>query len=218
MTGSAHCCLGPFWGARLVWSFAAPIFQAIGVNGFVFDRRAIVFTLVLTALTTLVFGVLPALRGSKVDVALVLKGSTAGAGKTRRGRMSGTLVVGQVALCVFTMIGSALVLQSFLHFLRVSADPGFEPRSLLVATLPHAPHALSAYYQDSLDPFDDEQVGLQRAQVGKRFGSIHLFRLENRRRMFDRQLLHRILQAAMVSASGAVGLGEQSHHAVRRVI
>jgi putative ABC transport system permease protein len=125
------------WGTWLVWGWTAPIFQAIGVNEIAFDHRVVVFTLLLTLVTTLLFGVLPALRGSRADIGLVLKDAGAAGGGRRRGRMSRGLVVAQVALCVFTMIGTTLVLRSFLHYLRVAEDPGFHPRSLLVATLPH---------------------------------------------------------------------------------
>jgi len=108
-------------------------------DGFAFDQRVVVFTLLLTAVTMVLFGVVPALRGSRVDLAPTLKEWTSGSGRgTGRRRMSKALVVAQVALCVMTLIVAALMTRSFLHFSRLSSNPGFDPRSLIVAALPHS--------------------------------------------------------------------------------
>ncbi len=126
-----------FWAVHLVWKGTAPMFRVIGVEALAFDQRVVVFAVVLTALVTVLFGVLPAFRESRVDLVTALKDGTPGAGRgARRGRMSRSLVVGQVALCVLTMIGATLVLRSVVHFAGLAANPGFRPQALLVATLP----------------------------------------------------------------------------------
>lgn len=125
-----------YWGTQLLWAWTAPIFRVIGVEAIVFDQRVLVFAALLTAVTTVLFGVLPALRGSRTDIVSVLKQSAPTSGRRGTRRMSAALVIGQVALCVVTMIGTTLVLRSFLHFSQLSANPGFRVEGLLVATLP----------------------------------------------------------------------------------
>lgn len=126
-----------FWGVRLLWASSAPMFVVIGVDGIEFDRQVVAFAFALAAVTTLLFGGWPALRGSRLDIVEVLKDGAAGAGgRGRGGRMSRALVIAQVALCVVTMIGTVLMLRSVGHFAAVSANPGFRAESLLVASLP----------------------------------------------------------------------------------
>jgi putative ABC transport system permease protein len=133
-----------YWGLQFLWARTGHIFQVIGVDALAFDQRVLAFAVLLTLVTTALFGVLPALRGSRIDLVGTLKEGTPGAGRgTRRSRMSRTLVVGQVALCVVTMIGATIVLRSVVHFSRLSANPGFRPQALLVATLPHSPAVAS---------------------------------------------------------------------------
>jgi putative ABC transport system permease protein len=126
-----------FWGTRLVWAGAAPIFTRIGVEGFPFDTRVVLFALGLTALVVVLFATGPALRGSRAKPAGVLKTGLAAAGRGRQaGRMSRWLVTGQAALCVVTLVVTALMVRSVIHFSRVSASPGFDASALVVATLP----------------------------------------------------------------------------------
>jgi putative ABC transport system permease protein len=126
-----------YWAIALVWARTAPIFEVIGVDALAFDRRVIAFAALLTAGVTVVFGVLPALRESGVDLVEALKDGTPAAGRgARRRTMRRALVVGQVALCLLTMIAATLVLRSVVHFAGLASNPGFRPGGLLVATLP----------------------------------------------------------------------------------
>ena len=127
------------WGMRLLWMFTAPIFRVIGVEGLAFDHRVFLFASLLTVLTTALFGILPASRASRGDVVRALGSGTRTAGRrSSAGRMSRALVVGQAALCVVTMISTMLVTHTVVRLSRVSANPGFQPATLLVATLPRA--------------------------------------------------------------------------------
>ena len=108
-------------GSRLLWSATAPIFRHIGVDGLPVDWRAVAFTFLLALVTALLTGLWPSFRGSRTDLVAAFGDSSRGTGRTSgRGRMSRALVVGQVALCVLTMIGATLVTENVIRFLRAS--------------------------------------------------------------------------------------------------
>jgi putative ABC transport system permease protein len=106
------------------------------------DLRVLLFTLGISLLTGIIFGMLPALQLSRVDLQSALRdegrGSSAGHG---RARMKSLLVVGQVALSLLLLIGAGLLLRSFGQLLRI--DPGFDSRSVLAmnVTLPTVKYA-----------------------------------------------------------------------------
>jgi putative ABC transport system permease protein len=96
------------------------------------DGRVLAFTLGMTALTGIVFGLAPALQGSKPDPggALAeggLRGSTAGPRGQRTRRL---LVIGEVALALILLVGAGLLLRSFVRLNVV--DPGFDAKNALV--------------------------------------------------------------------------------------
>ena len=84
----------------------------------------LVFTTTIGVLSTIVFGLAPALQLSKPDLQTSLKdlGVTATTNPTRH-RLRSTLVVTQIALAVVLLIGAGLLMRSFVTLLRV--DPGF---------------------------------------------------------------------------------------------
>ena len=67
----------------------------------------------------------PALQASKARLIDVLKDSARGSSGERGGRFRATLIVGEVALSVVLLVGSSLLLLSFLKLQRT--PPGFEP-------------------------------------------------------------------------------------------
>jgi putative ABC transport system permease protein len=96
------------------------------------DGRVMLFTLVVSLLATLIFGVAPALRASKADLTGALKGEEASLGRgSKRMAARNILVVGQVALSVLMLAAAGLFLKSLMSTLRVPL--GFNPhRNLLV--------------------------------------------------------------------------------------
>ncbi|MEQ8329881.1 MAG: ABC transporter permease [Longimicrobiales bacterium] len=96
------------------------------------DLPVLAFGLAATAVTMLLFGIAPAVRGASTDLSARLK---EGAGASRRAdRVAGVdlralLVGGQVALAVVLLVGAGLVGVSMKRLLDV--DPGFEPEGLL---------------------------------------------------------------------------------------
>jgi putative ABC transport system permease protein len=99
------------------------------------DRTVLAFTLVVSVLTGLVFGIVPALRTAKIDIRETLnegsRGSTSGPGQHR---IRGTLVATEIALATLLLAGSGLLLRSVSRLQDIT--PGFLPDHLLVADVP----------------------------------------------------------------------------------
>jgi putative ABC transport system permease protein len=94
------------------------------------DSRVVLFGLAMSVLTGLVFGLVPALTGLRVDVGETLKeGGRSGGGSPARQRMRSLLVVGELALSVALLVGAGMLLRSFWQVQKV--DPGFDTAQLL---------------------------------------------------------------------------------------
>jgi len=96
------------------------------------DATVLSFTLGVAVWTGVVFGLAPALQGSRVNLTSGLKegGGKGGAGGRARHRMRGLLVVSELAIALVLLVGAGLFARSFARILAV--DPGFDPRNLLV--------------------------------------------------------------------------------------
>lgn len=120
-----------FWGTRFLVHSATSALPRIGeitVSGSV-----LVFALVVTLATGVLFGTLPAWHVSRVNINGVLKrASGATAGKERQ-RVRAMLIVGELALSFTLLAGAGLLVRSFMHVLQV--DPGFNPHNVLSATV-----------------------------------------------------------------------------------
>ena len=92
------------------------------------DRGVLAFAVALCAVTSVLFGLAPALRASSPDLLSTIKDDSAQGG-TRRTRMRGALLTAQVALCTVLLTGASL----FLHSLRNARamDAGFDTTGLL---------------------------------------------------------------------------------------
>jgi predicted permease len=90
------------------------------------------FSLALTLFTALLFGLAPAIQGSKADVSSLLNSTPRGSTQGRTFLRSG-LVVFQVMLSLVALVGPGLFARSLQSAL--TADPGFNPRSVLLANL-----------------------------------------------------------------------------------
>ncbi len=89
------------------------------------DPAALAFTVGLSVLSAVLIGLVPALNASRTDVAEVLKDTArSAAGGTRGARVRGGLIVGEVLLSVVLLVGSSLLLVSFVRLQRT--PPGFE--------------------------------------------------------------------------------------------
>jgi predicted permease len=97
-----------------------------------FDGRVFVFTLALSLVAGLVFGILPAIRASKVDPGATLKASRASANVGAR-RTRDLLVVAECALAIVLLVGAGLLVRSLARVRAV--DPGFDASHVLSARL-----------------------------------------------------------------------------------
>ncbi len=95
------------------------------------DMRVLLFTGAIALLTGAIFGLAPAMRGTRVDLTPALKqGARFASGAGNRWFSAGNLlVVGQVALTMIVLVGSGLVVRT-LQNLR-SVDPGFDTSNML---------------------------------------------------------------------------------------
>ena len=96
------------------------------------DRQVVVFTALLSLVTAIVFGTLPAMYSSSTDVNHALKENARGT-SSGRGWLKSGLVVAEFALAVVLLVGAALLVRSFWRLQHV--DLGFDPRNVLTARL-----------------------------------------------------------------------------------
>ncbi|MGA7931395.1 MAG: ABC transporter permease [Candidatus Sulfotelmatobacter sp.] len=130
--GGAFGLLVAAGGVRLLRRFAPENVARLGHLSF--DRPVLLFTLGATCIITILFGMLPAVAASRPDLQLALKYTglrTAGAPGRQRLRM--LLATAELALALVLLVGSALLLRSFV--LLSNVDPGFDPHNVLTARL-----------------------------------------------------------------------------------
>ncbi len=94
------------------------------------DWRVLAFTLGLSLLTGVIFGLAPAWRATKVDLTPTLKDSGRSSSVASRSLLSRGLVVMQVALSLLLLVGAGLFVRTLLNLQRV--DPGFNTKNLLL--------------------------------------------------------------------------------------
>jgi len=137
------------------------------VAGVPLDARVMSFTLTISVLTSVLFGMLPALAARKVD----LRSSMADRAVARAGslRLRQSLLAGEVALTVVLLACSGLLIRSLTHL--ETLPPGFNPNGLMVAKASlddvryHDPAALQKVLQESTAAM--RQIpGVQNAAVG----------------------------------------------------
>jgi predicted permease len=96
------------------------------------DGTVLLFALVLSTITGIVFGLVPALRMSAIDPQHDLRGGRGSVGAEGQ-RLRGMLVIAEVALAVLLVVGAGLMARSFLA-LR-SVNPGFNPDHVLTVSM-----------------------------------------------------------------------------------
>ena len=129
--GALGLAAGSF-GVRLLLALNPGDIPRIGPGGAAvsIDERVLAFTLAISLLTGLLFGLAPAWHSARADLGLALKesGGRSGTG-LHQNRARSILVAGETALAVMLLIGSALLIRSFLALRAV--NPGFDPHNVL---------------------------------------------------------------------------------------
>jgi putative ABC transport system permease protein len=130
VVGGAVGLLVALWGVDLFVSLSPGDIPRLGEVGV--DARLLGFALVISLVTGIGFGLLPALQSSRLDLNASLKeGGTKATEGRRRRRTRSLLVVSEIALAQVLLVGAGLLLTSFLRL--QSVDPGFNPEQLLTA-------------------------------------------------------------------------------------
>jgi putative ABC transport system permease protein len=120
------------WGVTLLKSFIPPTISQ--VKAISVDARVLGFTVLVTLLSGLVFGLVPALQASRFNLNETLKEGGRDAAASRGGnRVRGLLVVAEVAVSLVLLVGAGLLINSFMR-LR-SVDPGFRTDNLLTMSV-----------------------------------------------------------------------------------
>ena len=123
------------WGVALCaqampQSFARyiPGWENLSVN-----PRVLVFTLGVSVLTGLVFGLAPALQATRLNFNESLKEGGRTSGAHARNRLRSLLVVAEITLSLVLLVGAGLMIRSFVELTRV--EPGFDPSNVVVMDL-----------------------------------------------------------------------------------
>ncbi|MFZ0963854.1 MAG: ABC transporter permease [Terriglobia bacterium] len=155
MAGAGAGLLLAWWGVKVLHA-ALSFNEWVKTLEFGIDAPVLIFTISLSLLTVLLFGLVPALQVSRTDLHATLKegGRTGGAG-AGRGRAQRVFVVAEVAVAMVLLTGAGLMIKNFLE--TMSAHPGFNARELLTAevSLPTSKYASpgqqAAFFQQVTD-------------------------------------------------------------------
>jgi putative ABC transport system permease protein len=129
-----------FWTTRAM--SALPSNALPRINPVQIDGQVLAFTVAVSLLSGVLFGLIPALQLSKSDVQTVLRDEGRGtSGGRRRNLLRSLLVVSQVAFSLILLIGASLLMRSFVSLRSVNV--GFNPRNLLVMNIALPPSRYS---------------------------------------------------------------------------
>ncbi|HKE57609.1 MAG TPA: ABC transporter permease, partial [Pyrinomonadaceae bacterium] len=127
LTGGMLGLLLALVGLRVLLLFGPDTLPRLGEIGI--DARVLGFTFVVSLITGIIFGLAPALRGSRVDLNGVLKeGGRSGIGVSHH-RLRNLFVVTEIALSLVLLIGAGLLVRSYNRI--QNASPGFNVRNVL---------------------------------------------------------------------------------------
>ncbi len=150
-----------FWTAGTFMKFIPKTDFPISL-GMRVDHTVLLATMVISVLTGVIFGILPALRASGEAPIAVLKEDTGSAsGGMRKARLASALVVAQISLSLLLLICAGLFIRSFMSAQQI--NPGFNPHNVLIATYDLF---TGGYSEASGVEFDRQLVAKLKAQPG----------------------------------------------------
>jgi putative ABC transport system permease protein len=133
--GGATGTLLALWGAEALKS-AMPGWMAAFIPGWTkigIDAQTLVFTLGLSLLTGIAFGLAPALAASKPDLNATLKEGGKSSSGFHRHRLRSALAIAEIAISLVLLVGAGLMVKSFMRL--INTDPGFNPENTLTMEL-----------------------------------------------------------------------------------
>ncbi len=136
------------WGVRLFLRAFPPQWRLPYWFNFSPDYRVFTYLAAVCLVTSILFGLVPALHASKVDLNQALKDGTRGSAGGRRTLLAGSLVVSEVALALVLLTGAGLMIRSFLKQYEMSST--MENNKVLTLTI----NLLGAKYNDPKNPQD----------------------------------------------------------------
>ncbi|MGH9937148.1 MAG: ABC transporter permease, partial [Blastocatellia bacterium] len=132
LAGAGAGLLLAMWGTELLVKLSPE--TILKLQDVKTDARVLTFTLLVSLLTGVLFGLFPALQASRADVQLALKEGGDRTQSGRQNRFRSLLVVSEIALAMVLLVGAGLLIRSFIRILSVT--PGFEQRNLLTMMTP----------------------------------------------------------------------------------
>ena len=123
-------------GVRLLLAVSPDGIPRIGENGsaVTLDLNVLLFTLGVSAVTGILFGLVPAISASRPNLAATLNESSSRSGVGfRSGKMRSLLVVSEMALALILVIGAGLLVRTFMNLQAV--DPGFDTHNVLTMAM-----------------------------------------------------------------------------------
>ena len=116
------------WGVDMLVALSPQ--NLIGAETVGLNLPVLAFTLVVSLLTGILFGLAPALEASKLNLSETLnEAGKSGMGSPRSRRLRNAFVVAEIALALVLLVGAGLMIKSFMRLQAV--DPGFDPGNLL---------------------------------------------------------------------------------------
>jgi predicted permease len=132
LAGGAIAMMITFWTGGLMGRFIPPMDFPVALDAHI-DKGVLLAAFVISAITGLIFGILPAMRASGEAPVAVLKEDTGSSSVSRgKARLASVLVVTQVALSLLLLICAGLFIRSFATAQMI--DPGFDPRGVLLTS------------------------------------------------------------------------------------
>ena len=154
--------LAAVWGVTLLRTLAPPDLPRI--NEIYVSGTVLAFTLGISLLTAILFGLAPALRSSRTHFGDALKQAGRGMQGGRK-TLAGALVVGQIAISLGLLVGGGLLLESFWRLIHV--NPGFQPHNMVTAKLglPRATYNTPAKLGAFMQQFEERAAALPGVQA-----------------------------------------------------
>jgi putative ABC transport system permease protein len=126
MFGGTAGILVAYWAVQALVTLTDGALTAGSIGSISLDSTCLVYTLVVSTLTALVFGLMPAWQASHAQPQAALRAQSRGGTADRRHhRMRSLLVVTEVALAVVLLVGAGLLMRTFASLVRVNL--GFQP-------------------------------------------------------------------------------------------
>lgn len=136
LTGGLLGLVLGFVGVRLLLSVSPSGIPRLGEHGsaVTLDLHILLFTLGISVLTGILFGLVPAISASRPNLVATLNESSSRSGiGFRSGKLRSVLVVSEMALALVLVIGAALLIRTFLKLQAV--DPGFDTHNVLTMAM-----------------------------------------------------------------------------------